>query len=355
MAPNRSLFAAARSLEWFPVKRGRVPSFHAQSPRRRDQSVPAAACEQPGRLVPVGARCAGAGEAPRSPDLPVDRLRGVPLVPRHGARVVRGRSDGRGAEQPVRLGQGGPRGAAGPRPGLHGRGPVDDRQRRLADERVPDPRRPARSTAGPTSRTNRATGCRRSGRCWTVWTGPGASSATRSRTRARGSWPGWSKQQQLEAAPAEHAPTQALLDAATAGIAASFDAANGGWGGAPKFPQPMTIEYLLRRHVATGDERTLAIALRSLEAMADGGIHDQLGGGFHRYSTDARWLVPHFEQMLYDNAQLARVYTHAFALTGDGGGATSRPGRSTTCSGSSPRPTAPSPPARTPTPSTSRA
>ena len=125
------------------------------------------------------------------------------------------------------------------------------------------------------------------------------------------------KQQQLEAASADDAPSQALLDAATAAIAASFDAANGGWGGAPKFPQPMTIEYLLRRHLATGDEHTLAVALRSLEAMADGGIHDQLGGGFHRYSTDARWLVPHFEQMLYDNAQLARVYTHAFALTGE--------------------------------------
>ena len=125
------------------------------------------------------------------------------------------------------------------------------------------------------------------------------------------------KQQQLEAAPADAGPTSDLLDAATAGIEASFDAANGGWGGAPKFPQPMTIEYLLRRHLATGDERTLAVALRSLEAMADGGVHDQLGGGFHRYSTDARWLVPHFEQMLYDNAQLARVYTHAWALTGD--------------------------------------
>ena len=62
---------------------------------------------------------------------------------------------------------------------------------------------------------------------------------------------------------------------------------NGGWGRAPKFPQPMTIEYLLRRHVATGDDRPLAVARRSLDAMADGGLHDQLGGGFHRYSTDA--------------------------------------------------------------------
>ncbi len=114
-------------------------------------------------------------------------------------------------------------------------------------------------------------------------------------------------------------PNRALLDAATAAIEASFDARNGGWGSAPKFPQPMTIEYLLRRAARSdaGDERPLAVARRSLDAMADGGIHDQLGGGFHRYATDAVWLVPHFEQMLYDNAQLGRVYTHAFALTRD--------------------------------------
>ncbi len=111
--------------------------------------------------------------------------------------------------------------------------------------------------------------------------------------------------------------TPALLETAAAGIEASLDWANGGWGRAPKFPQPMTIEYLLRRHAATGDPRSLMVARRSLDAMADGGIRDQLGGGFHRYSTDARWLVPHFEQMLYDNAQLARVYVHAWALTGD--------------------------------------
>jgi hypothetical protein len=113
------------------------------------------------------------------------------------------------------------------------------------------------------------------------------------------------------------APSRALLDAATAAIEAQFDARNGGWGSAPKFPQPMTIEYLLRRAATTGDLRPLAVARRSLDSMADGGIRDQLGGGFHRYATDAIWLVPHFEQMLYDNAQLARVYTHAFALTGD--------------------------------------
>ncbi len=111
-------------------------------------------------------------------------------------------------------------------------------------------------------------------------------------------------------------PSPALLDAATAAIATAFDPVNGGWGRAPKFPQPIVIEYLLRRHAAIGDSSALEIAERSLDAMADGGIHDQLGGGFHRYSTDERWLVPHFEQMLYDNAQLARTYIHAFAATG---------------------------------------
>jgi uncharacterized protein YyaL (SSP411 family) len=113
------------------------------------------------------------------------------------------------------------------------------------------------------------------------------------------------------------APQPDQLDTAVTLIERSFDARNGGWGGAPKFPQPMTIEFLLRRAVAAGDERALATARASLDAMAAGGIHDQLGGGFHRYSTDAKWLVPHFEQMLYDNAQLARAYAHALALTGE--------------------------------------
>jgi uncharacterized protein len=111
-------------------------------------------------------------------------------------------------------------------------------------------------------------------------------------------------------------PTPAIVDAAVELIGQSFDAANGGWGGAPKFPQPMTIEFLLRRARA-GDTRALPIARRTLDRMADGGIHDQLGGGFHRYATDATWLVPHFEQMLYDNAQLARAYLHGWALTGE--------------------------------------
>jgi uncharacterized protein YyaL (SSP411 family) len=108
-----------------------------------------------------------------------------------------------------------------------------------------------------------------------------------------------------------------VLARAAEGVEAAFDPVHGGWGRAPKFPQPMTIAFLLRRHVATGEARPLEIARESLDAMAAGGLRDQLGGGFHRYATDERWLVPHFEQMLYDNAQLARVYVHAFALTGD--------------------------------------
>ncbi len=112
-------------------------------------------------------------------------------------------------------------------------------------------------------------------------------------------------------------PPAAVLDQATRAIEAAFDVANGGWGGAPKFPQPMTIEALLLRHAATEDDLPLSLAHRSLAAMAAGGIHDHLGGGFHRYATDAIWLVPHFEQMLYDNAQLARAYLHAWQVTGD--------------------------------------
>jgi uncharacterized protein YyaL (SSP411 family) len=109
----------------------------------------------------------------------------------------------------------------------------------------------------------------------------------------------------------------AVLDRATAWLLERFDPHIGAWGGAPLFPQPMVIEHLLRESVRTGNDRARAVACRVLDAMADGGIHDQLGGGFARYATDAWWLVPHFEQMLYDNAQLALAYLHAWQATGD--------------------------------------
>jgi len=107
------------------------------------------------------------------------------------------------------------------------------------------------------------------------------------------------------------------LDATVSRLKQSFDGAHGGWGSAPKFPQPMALEFLLRYHHAMGDQDALRMVTQTLEAMARGGMYDQLGGGFHRYSVDDRWLVPHFERMLYDNAQLARVYLHAWQVTGN--------------------------------------
>ena len=97
----------------------------------------------------------------------------------------------------------------------------------------------------------------------------------------------------------------------------SFDRLHGGWGGAPKFPQPMVLEFLLRYNWRTGEAGALEQVRRTLGRMARGGIYDQLGGGFHRYSVDERWQTPHFEKMLYDNAQLARVYLHAWQATGE--------------------------------------
>ena len=105
-----------------------------------------------------------------------------------------------------------------------------------------------------------------------------------------------------------------LLDAAFTSFSRTFDTVNGGFGGAPKFPPAMSLEFLLRYHKRTGDERALAIVRHTCDKMANGGIYDQLGGGFHRYAVDAIWLVPHFEKMLYDNAQLIRVYLHAYQV-----------------------------------------
>ena len=106
------------------------------------------------------------------------------------------------------------------------------------------------------------------------------------------------------------------LQQAFEGLRGAFDGTWGGFGAAPKFPQPMTLEFLLRCHLR-GEDGALGMVRLTLDRMAAGGIFDQVGGGFHRYSTDGRWLVPHFEKMLYDNALLVRLYTHAWQLTGD--------------------------------------
>ena len=110
---------------------------------------------------------------------------------------------------------------------------------------------------------------------------------------------------------AADAPEQAAL-----ALAQAYDWKYGGWGNAPKFPQPQAIEFLLQR-AAQNDSLSLEIALHNLKAMAQGGMYDVIGGGFARYSTDNSWLIPHFEKMLYDNAQLALVYLYAYLLTSD--------------------------------------
>ncbi|MGH7398973.1 MAG: thioredoxin domain-containing protein [Candidatus Rokuibacteriota bacterium] len=111
--------------------------------------------------------------------------------------------------------------------------------------------------------------------------------------------------------------TREVLAGAYLALSAEFDERDGGLGQAPKFPQPMTWEAILRVWKRTGDARALDMLSHTLTRMARGGIYDQLGGGFHRYSVDGQWLVPHFEKMLYDNAQLASLYLHGWLATGD--------------------------------------
>jgi uncharacterized protein len=119
------------------------------------------------------------------------------------------------------------------------------------------------------------------------------------------------------AAPEDAHMTDATLSRAYQQIKSGYDPAHGGFGGAPKFPRPVVFNFLLRYYARTGDRAALQMTLHTLHAMAEGGIHDHLGGGFHRYSVDARWHVPHFEKMLYDQAQLAVAYLEAYQITHD--------------------------------------
>jgi uncharacterized protein YyaL (SSP411 family) len=114
----------------------------------------------------------------------------------------------------------------------------------------------------------------------------------------------------------DRAETESVCAAAVDALAASYDLRRGGFGSAPKFPPSMVLEQLLRHHARTGDEQALAMVSGTCEAMARGGMHDQLAGGFARYSVDADWVVPHFEKMLYDNALLLRAYLHWWRTSG---------------------------------------
>jgi len=122
-------------------------------------------------------------------------------------------------------------------------------------------------------------------------------------------------QAQISRSLTPHPLTTEALEQAALNLAQAYDWKGGGWGQAPKFPQAMAIEFLLRR-AAAGDRFGLEMAVHALDAMALGGMYDVIGGGFSRYSTDNDWLVPHFEKMLYDNALLSQAYLHAYLLTG---------------------------------------
>ncbi|NDL59821.1 DUF255 domain-containing protein [Phytoactinopolyspora mesophila] len=115
--------------------------------------------------------------------------------------------------------------------------------------------------------------------------------------------------------PERPAPSAERLGLAVQRLAATFDQEHGGFGGAPKFPPSMVLEFLLRHHARTGDKNALTMVEQTCERMARGGIYDQLAGGFARYSVDHAWVVPHFEKMLYDNALLLRVYAHLWRST----------------------------------------
>ena len=116
---------------------------------------------------------------------------------------------------------------------------------------------------------------------------------------------------------------RSLISTGVTHLKTTYNQAYGGFGKAPKFPSPANLEFLLREYerqsklqtANTDAESLLKMVTRTLDMMAYGGIYDQIGGGFHRYSVDAKWLVPHFEKMLYDNAQLAKVYLQAYKIT----------------------------------------
>ena len=122
-----------------------------------------------------------------------------------------------------------------------------------------------------------------------------------------------SKAEVFSGARAEFDPV--VVDAQISSITQLFDLRNGGFGGAPKFPHPSAVDLLLERYRQTGEKHLLAMAETTLEKMAKGGVYDQLAGGFHRYSVDERWLVPHFEKMSYDNSELLRNYLHGWQAT----------------------------------------
>ena len=265
----------------------------------------------------------------RSAAVRLDRLRGLSLVPRDGAGVLRGRGDGGAPERAVRVGEGGPRGAPGRGRHLHGRRAVDDRRRRLADVGVLHPGRPAvlRRDLLPRHAAPRA--CPRSARCSRGSRRRGRPAATTSGRRAPRSPRRWRGRACLR----RHASRSSTRWGASRSRRSrrAFDPVHGGFGTAPKFPQPMVLELCLRM-AARGVPDALDIVRTTLDAMSAGGIHDQFGGGFARYSTDEALAGAALRE---DAATTTRSWRSCTRTPGCSRGgpvrARSRPARSTTC------------------------
>ncbi len=125
----------------------------------------------------------------------------------------------------------------------------------------------------------------------------------------------WLQAQESQKENSDAEPSRELLRRAASELSKSFDSVWGGFGQAPKFPMPHNLTFLMHHAVLEQDKRSMQIAEQTLECMAKGGIYDQIGGGFSRYSTDRQWLIPHFEKMLYDNALLIHAYAEAYQIT----------------------------------------
>ncbi len=254
------------------------------------------------------------GQSREQTHLPEHRLCGLSLVSCDGARILRRPGNRRADERALHQHQSGPRGTSRPGQHLHVRHPGDDRFRRLAYVGLPD--------------TRSATVLRRHllppglslqytlfPRCAAPpWQTPGRTEPEKAVDSAQRITAHIQSQTSLSRYELALKPEH--LDTAVKFLLEGYDWGYGGWGDAPKFPQPMTIEFLLRRHIA-GDTDALKPAIHALQAMARGGMYDVVGGGFSRYSVDNFWRVPHFEKMLYDNAQLVRAYLHAWQVTGE--------------------------------------
>ena len=265
---------------------------------------------------PWGPDALAARQAAGPADLPEHRLRGLPLVSRDGARIVRARADGAVPERPLRLDQGRPRGAARPRPGLHGGRPGDDRRRRLADVGLPDPGRPAvlRRHVLPGRAPPRdavvppgARGCRpgvAGGACRGRGGGRAAGGGPRRPGPARGRA---GRSHGRSRSTPRRPPSRRRSTAAQRRLG-------------PRAEVPAADDDRVPAAPARRDRGSAAarwsLVDRSTRWPMAGSTTSSAAGSTATRPTP-QWLVPHFEQMLYDNAQLARVYVHAWSLTGD--------------------------------------